>query len=51
MLSRSESGWNLPSRNWRYMLDLVHPLWQWASTHVSTFQAAQAAYDEKQTTA
>jgi hypothetical protein len=33
------------------MLDLVHPLWQWASTHVSTFQAAQAAYDEKQTTA
>jgi DNA-binding HxlR family transcriptional regulator len=29
------------------MLDLVHPLWQWATTHVGTFQAAQAAYDKK----
>ena len=33
------------------MLDLVHPLWQWASTHVGTFQAAQAAYDKKPTAA
>jgi DNA-binding HxlR family transcriptional regulator len=33
------------------MLDLVHPLWQWATTHVGTFQAAQAAYDKKQTAA
>jgi DNA-binding HxlR family transcriptional regulator len=33
------------------MLELVHPLWQWATTHVGTFQAAQAAYDKKRTAA
>jgi DNA-binding HxlR family transcriptional regulator len=27
------------------MLELVHPLWLWASTNVAKFQAAQAAYD------
>ena len=33
------------------MLDLLHPLWQWATAHVGTFQAAHAAYDKKQTAA
>src|ERR1700722_19919564 len=33
------------------MLELVHPLWQWATTHLGTFQAAQAAYDKKRTAA
>ena len=31
------------------MLELVHPLWQWASTHVGKFQAAQAGYDLRHT--
>ena len=30
------------------MLDLVHPLWKWASNNVAKFQAAQAAYDRRQ---
>lgn len=29
------------------MLDLVHPLWSWAAGHVGSFQAANAAYDQK----
>lgn len=33
------------------MLDLVHPLWQWTSTHVGIFQAAHAAYDKKRSAA
>ena len=33
------------------MLDLVHPLWKWAATHVAKFQAAQADYDLKHATA
>ncbi|RXH54807.1 winged helix-turn-helix transcriptional regulator [Granulicella sibirica] len=27
------------------MLELVHPLWQWAAANVGRFQAAQANYD------
>ncbi len=30
------------------MLDLIHPLWRWASENVAQFQAAQAAYDRRQ---
>ncbi len=30
------------------MMELVHPLWQWAATNVATFQAAQDGYDAKQ---
>jgi DNA-binding HxlR family transcriptional regulator len=33
------------------MLELIHPLWQWATARVGTFQAAQAAYDKKLTAA
>jgi DNA-binding HxlR family transcriptional regulator len=29
------------------MLELVHPLWKWASANVDKFQAAQAAYDSR----
>jgi DNA-binding HxlR family transcriptional regulator len=29
------------------MLDLVHPLWKWASENVGKFQAAQADYDRQ----
>jgi DNA-binding HxlR family transcriptional regulator len=29
------------------MLELVHPLWKWASANVAKFQAAQAAYDSR----
>ena len=29
------------------MLELVHPLWQWASINVGKFQAAQAGYDAR----
>ncbi|SNS34325.1 transcriptional regulator, HxlR family [Granulicella rosea] len=29
------------------MLELVHPLWAWASSNVGKFQAARAAYDKR----
>jgi len=31
------------------MLGLVHPLWRWAATNVTKFQAAQAANDRRHT--
>jgi DNA-binding HxlR family transcriptional regulator len=31
------------------MLELVHPLWLWASTNVGKFEAAHARYDLKKT--
>jgi len=31
------------------MLELVHPLWRWAATNVSRFQAAQTEYDLRST--
>ena len=30
------------------MLELVHPLWQWAAANVSRFQSAQADFDRDQ---
>jgi DNA-binding HxlR family transcriptional regulator len=30
------------------MLDLIHPLWKWASENVAKFQTAQSTYDRRQ---